>query len=306
MTERTSRRPGAAGVAAIVAAVGLVATIGTAAVVAVAEADGPDRSSPDTTVSTLTAPSESATPAFRDGQTLYGDTADNLALDVPSGADDWELTDIGDAVTFKTEDGADDFSVLGPALYAYESCPRDQSALGYVGLVTPIDDDGRGIDTVADRAMELFLYGETAGDKGEPKGSHTKIETSQVELPDGTAGVLQTSTASLARPDRCEPLSVEVSVVTVDSGAYYSTVVLGRALEYPSGFDARNRKRYPLMTDDTRDRILASIRLQNPPTATSTVEPSQTDTADPDEGSGDSGDEPSDSGAEPSDSGADE
>lgn len=298
MAERTSRRPSAVAVTAIVAAVGLVATIGTAAVVAVAEADGPDRSSPQTTVSTLAAPSESAAPAFRDGQTLYGDAADNLAVDVPSGADDWELTDIGDAVTFKTEDGADDFSVLGPALYAFQSCPREQSALGYVGLVTPIDDDGRGVDKIADRAMELFLYGESAGDKGEPMGTHTKIDKSEVELPDGTGAVLYTSTASVARPGRCETPSIEVNVLTVDSGAYYTTVVLGRAVEHPAGYDARKRKRYPLMTDDTRERILASVRLQNPPTATSTVEPSQTDSADPDEETGSGSDEPSDSGSD--------
>lgn len=263
--------------AAAVAVVACLATAATAAVVAATRDDGVDRRAGDGPSTVLSAPGDTVLPAFADGQTVYGDRGDNAAFGVPSGADDWELSANLDSVSWTGEDGL--IALLGPALYALDDCPEEETqvALGFTGFVVPIDDTGQGADVIGKRVIDGYTDAMAYPDKGAKPGRVEKIDQSAAETADGVDAVLYRTVVRQRSFDQCQAPETEVSVLCFDSGAFYTTVLLGRELTYPEAFDAKERKRYPLMSEETRDRILGSVRLLSPATATSTVEPSESD-----------------------------
>lgn len=271
-------RAGAGLAAAAVAVVACLATAATAAVVAVTEDDGSGGGDSSAPTTVLSAPSDTVRPAFADGQTLYGDRGDNAAFGIPSGADYWQLTAVLDAISWTREDG--DLALLGPALYAFGPCPEEesQSALGYAGFVVPIDDTGQGADVIGRRVIdnysEAMAYPE---EKGLRPGRIGEIDESTSTTADGVDAYLFRTVVRQRSFGPCDAPETEVTVLCFDSGAYYTTVLLGRELEYPEAYDAKERKRHPLITEETRDRILGSVRLLSPATATSTVMPTETE-----------------------------
>lgn len=274
-----SRRPASLVVpVGAVAAVMLIGTLLTASVVAINEDDGAGRrTDPGTSATVLTAPSDTVRPAFPDAIVLYGDRADNAALDVPSGVDDWERTSIYDSISWKDENG-DDFAVLGPVIYAYASCPKpESSALGYAVFYSPIPDAGQGADVIGRRILSSLLDAEARAEKGRPPGERSKISEEPYTLPDGTEAVLLRGTASSSAPGPCDAPLNELSLLTFDSGAYYTSALVGRSLEYPTAYQPKDTRRFPLIDEEQRDRIIGSVRLLSPPTAKPAGTPSHSE-----------------------------
>lgn len=175
--------------------------------------------------------------AFPDGQLLTTDPASNAVLEIPSADDGWETSDPTTYVEFTEQrPGQAKPRVTGPAFSGLTDCGGDQVWDAMIGFTPPeLDTD---LESGHDNRVETWTY---AVEQDQDFTNAEVGDAEQVELDDGSEGLLTEITFERVKPGTCKTKDVTLELLSVA----FSDNVAGVAVELnesddtPSVDDAR-------------------------------------------------------------------
>lgn len=162
--------------------------------------------------------------AFPGGQLVYGDTQKNAVFEVPARTDAWTVEpDVILGLEAAPGTTGPNPVVRSPASYDQGYCKAQRSLQrAYVGLGVSVESD----DVAGSNTTILESWRAALADSAAQAGLDPPVVRPQrrVTLHDGTAGWLS-SVAAAWEPDACEGPKVVVSVLSLDTGRFITSVV---------------------------------------------------------------------------------